>query len=99
MPVRILVLKGRRRGAEYAASLTATKLTRLENYIRIPYSYEKSDLVAVPVLAFRAIKNAGMVTYAQLVLLGKPDSDPIGRQRPLPRRPIQSRSSMRSICF
>jgi alanyl aminopeptidase len=80
VPVRIVVPKGRREEAKYAAEVTATILTRLENYFGIPYPYEKSDQVAVPVL-FGAMENAGMVTYEQRTLLAKPASDSINRQR------------------
>jgi cytosol alanyl aminopeptidase len=80
VPVRIVVPKGRSEEARYAAEVTATILTRLENYFGIPYPYEKSDQVAVPAL-FGAMENAGMVTYEQALLLAKPASDSINRQR------------------
>ena len=49
VPVRIVTPKGRSAEAKYAAEVTATILTRLEDYFGIPYPYEKSDQVAVPV--------------------------------------------------
>jgi cytosol alanyl aminopeptidase len=80
VPVRIVVPKGRSGEAKYAAEVTATILTRLEDYFGIPYPYEKSDQVAVPAL-FGAMENAGMVAYEQRMLLAKPASDSIQRQR------------------
>src|SRR6185369_2442583 len=82
VPVRIVTPKGRAAEAKYAASVTATILTRLEEYFGIPYPYGKSDQVAVPVtMGFGAMENAGMVTYGQNILLADPERDTPGRQR------------------
>jgi len=82
VPVRIVVPKGRTDEAKYAAEITATILTRIENYFGIPYPYEKSDQVSVPVtVGFGAMENAGMVTYGQNIILAKPSTDTIRRQR------------------
>ncbi len=82
VPVRIVTPKGHANEAKYAAEVTATILSRLENYFGIPYPYEKSDQVAVPVtFGFGAMENAGMVTYAQTILLANPDIDTTNRQR------------------
>jgi cytosol alanyl aminopeptidase len=80
VPVRIVVPKGRKEEAQYAAEVTATILTRLEDYFGIPYPYEKSDQVPIPA-PFGAMENAGMVTYGQSLLLAKPATDSIQRQR------------------
>jgi alanyl aminopeptidase len=81
-PVRIVTPKGRAEEAKYAAEVTATILTRLEQYFGIPFPYEKSDQVAVPVSGgFGAMENAGMVTYGQNIILAKPATDTISRQR------------------
>ena len=46
--------------AKYAAEVTATILTRLEDYFGIPYPYEKADQVAIPNTAgFGAMENRG----------------------------------------
>ncbi len=81
-PVRIVTPKGHASEAKYAAEVTATILTRLEDYFGIPFPYEKSDQVAIPVtFGFGAMENAGMVTYAQNLLLANPDRDTAARQR------------------
>jgi alanyl aminopeptidase len=81
-PVRIVTPKGRADEAKYAAEVTATILTRLETYFGIPFPYEKSDQVAVPITTgFGAMENAGMVTYGQNIILAKPETDTINRQR------------------
>jgi len=82
VPVRIVTPKGRAGEAKYAAAVTATILTRLEEYFGIPFPYDKSDQVAVPVtIGFGAMENAGMVTYGQNILLARPETDSINRQR------------------
>ncbi len=81
-PVRIVTPKGHANEAKYAAEVTATILTRLEHYFGIPFPYEKSDQVAIPVTyGFGAMENAGMVTYAQDILLASPERDTTVRQR------------------
>ncbi|MBV9767554.1 MAG: M1 family metallopeptidase [Acidobacteriaceae bacterium] len=81
-PVRIVTPKGHANEAKYAAEVTATILTRLEDYFGIPFPYEKSDQVAIPVtFGFGAMENAGMVTYAQNIILANPDRDTTNRQR------------------
>ncbi|MDQ2712899.1 MAG: ERAP1-like C-terminal domain-containing protein [Acidobacteriota bacterium] len=81
-PIRIVTPKGHAAEAKYAAEVTATILTRLEDYFGIPFPYEKSDQVAIPVtFGFGAMENAGMVTYAQNILLSKPETDTTSRQR------------------
>src|SRR5215467_1904096 len=81
-PVRIVTAKGRAGEARYAAEVTASILTRLEEYFSIPFPYEKSDQVAVPVTGgFGAMENAGMVTYGQNLILARPETDTIDRKR------------------
>jgi alanyl aminopeptidase len=81
-PVRIITPKGHADEAKYAAEVTATILTRLENYFGIPYPYEKSDQLAIPsTFGFGAMENAGLVTYGQTILLANPQSDTTARQR------------------
>lgn len=82
IPVRIVVPKGKSGEAKYAAEVTATILTRLEDYFGIPFPYEKSDQVAIPnTVGFGAMENPGMVTYLQSLILADPKVDSIGRQR------------------
>jgi len=80
VPVRIVVPKGHAAEAQYAAEVTATILTRLEDYFGIPFPYEKSDQVAVPIFS-GAMENPGMVTYGQTIILGNPARDTTERQR------------------
>ncbi len=82
IPVRIVIPKGHADEAKYAAEVTATIITRLENYFNIPFPYDKSDQVAIPVtFGFGAMENAGMVTYAQNIILARPDRDTENRRR------------------
>jgi alanyl aminopeptidase len=82
IPVRIVTPKGHADEAKYAAEVTATIITRLEDYFGIPFPYEKSDQVAIPVtFGFGAMENAGMVTYGQTIILANPARDTETRRR------------------
>lgn len=81
VPVRIVTPKGRAAEAQYAAEVTATLLTRLENYFGIDYPYKKADQVAMPISVGLAMENPGMVTYGASIILAKPQSDLLRRQR------------------
>ena len=79
-PVRVIVPKGRKAEAEYAASITPDIIEQLEKYFEIPFPYPKADSIAVPLLG-DAMENAGLVTYDQSLILSKPSEDSIQRQR------------------
>lgn len=82
VPVRIVVPKGRAGEAGYAAEVTATLISRLEDYFGIPYPYDKADQVAVPDTAgWGAMENPGMVTYQQNIIIADPRTDRVSRQR------------------
>jgi len=82
VPVRIITPHGKSAQARYAAEVTATIVDRLEEYFGIPYPYPKLDEVAVPLtFGFGAMENAGLVTYAQPILLADPAADSISRRR------------------
>ena len=80
--VRIITPKGKMNQAKYAAEVTATIIERLQSYFGIPYPYEKADSIAIPLTyGFGAMENAGLVTYAQNILLADPSSDTEQRRR------------------
>jgi alanyl aminopeptidase len=82
VPVRIVVPKGHTAEAQYAAQVTAGIINHHERYFGIPFPYEKADQVAVPdTSGWGAMENPGMVTYAQTILLARPQDDTIGRRR------------------
>jgi alanyl aminopeptidase len=81
VPVRIITPKGRANEARYAAQVTATLLTRLEQYFGIPYPYEKADQLTIPISAGFAMENAGLITYGQTAILARPEDDTLSRQR------------------
>ncbi len=82
IPVRIVAPKGKANQAKYAAEVTATIIDRLETYFGIPFPFEKCDNVAIPLtFGFGAMENAGMVTYAQNLILSDPAIDTEQRQR------------------
>ena len=80
--VRIITPKGKAYQAKYAAEVTGPILDQLENYFGIPYPYEKLDEAAIPLtFGFGAMENAGLVTYAQDIILGDPAIDTERRRR------------------
>jgi alanyl aminopeptidase len=80
--VRIITPKGKAYQAKYAAEVTGPILEHLENYFGIPYPYEKLDEAAIPLTyGFGAMENAGLVTYAQNIILGDPAIDTEKRRR------------------
>ncbi len=81
VPVRIVVPKGKSAWAAYAAEVTAPIVQRLEDYFGVPFPFEKVDNVAIAVTTGFAMENAGMVTYAQDIILNDPATDTIARQR------------------
>lgn len=81
-PVRIITPKGKANQAKYAAEVTATILERLQAYFGVAYPYEKSDGIAIPLtFGFGAMENAGLVTYAENILLADPATDTEQRRR------------------
>ena len=82
VPVRILVPRGRAADAAFAARVTPEIVERLEGYFGTPYPYEKLDSAAVPlVYGFGAMENAGLVTYAQNLILAKPAQQSLNFER------------------
>jgi alanyl aminopeptidase len=53
----------------------------LEQYFGIPYPYDKSDQLAVPVSFGGAMENPGLVTYDADIILSPPGQDTDARQR------------------
>jgi cytosol alanyl aminopeptidase len=81
-PVRVIVPKGKRADAAYAAMAIPQLLKLLEDYIGMPFPYEKLDSVIMPVSDF-AMENAGLITYAESSLLADPASETIDHKREL----------------
>ena len=81
-PVRVIVPKGKSAEAAYAATAIPQLLKLLEDYVGMPFPYEKLDSVVMPVSDF-AMENAGLITYAESTLLAGPASETIERKREL----------------
>jgi alanyl aminopeptidase len=81
VPVRIVVPRGDKQRAKYAASVSAEILTRLENYFGIPYPYDKADQLAIPLSFGGAMENPGLVTYDANIVLSPPGEDTVAHQR------------------
>ncbi len=81
VPVRIVVPRGDKARAKYAASVTAEILTREENYFGIPYPYDKADQLAIPLSFGGAMENPGLVTYDADIILSPPGEDTVRHER------------------
>lgn len=82
VPVRVITPKGKAANAAFAAGVTGSIIEQLENYFGIPYPYEKADSISIPgALSFGAMENAGLVTYAETILLANPAIDTEQRRR------------------
>jgi cytosol alanyl aminopeptidase len=81
VPVRIVVPRGTRPQAQYAAQVSAEMLTRLEKYFGIPYPYDKADQVAIPLSFGGAMENPGLVTYDASIILASSEGDTESRRR------------------
>jgi alanyl aminopeptidase len=81
-PIRIVVPRGQKAEAAYAAATTGPLLNQLEDFFGIPYPYEKLDIVAIPrLISFGAMENAGLITYDKSGMLAKPEEDTIAFRR------------------
>jgi alanyl aminopeptidase len=81
-PLRIIALKGKGAQAAYAAKATGPLLGLLEEYFGIPYPYEKLDSLAIPqTVGFGAMENAGLITYAESILLAESGEDTVSFER------------------
>jgi alanyl aminopeptidase len=81
-PVRVIVPRGKRADAAYAATAIPQLLKLLEDYVGMPFPYEKLDSVIMPVSDF-AMENAGLITYAESSLLADPATETIDHKREL----------------
>jgi cytosol alanyl aminopeptidase len=81
-PLRIVVPRGRKADARYAAASTKPLLEDLEKYFGIPYPYEKLDVLAIPhTVTFGAMENVGLITFFMAGMLAKPEEDTISFKR------------------
>jgi cytosol alanyl aminopeptidase len=69
VPGLIIAPRGQAALTAEAVKVTAPILTALEKYFGRPYPYEKLDQIAVPEFWPGAMENAGLVTYADSILL------------------------------
>ena len=80
--LRVLVPRGRKDHARYAAATIPELLGLLEEYFGIPYPYEKLDSLAIPqTVGFGAMENPGLITYSSTLLLARPEDVSLRFQR------------------
>ena len=69
VPVSVLTPRGHLNEGRAGVEATATILPRLEAYTGIPYPWSKLDHLALPVGAYGAVENPGLITYLSARLL------------------------------
>lgn len=68
--LRVAAPFGRGKDAGYAVEITGKLVDLLEQYFGIPFPFDKLDTVAIPITStFGAMENAGMITYAQGIMV------------------------------
>jgi hypothetical protein len=73
LPFRIIATKGQMPRMRFAAAEGPKLLGLLESYLKIPYPYEKLDLVGSPILG-GAMENAASIIFDDTLLLLDPDA-------------------------
>ncbi len=79
LPFRVIATKGQMARMQLAAAEGPKLLGLLESYLKIPYPYEKLDLVATPILG-GAMENAAFIISDDTLLLLDADA-PLGQLR------------------
>ena len=81
-PLRVIATRGHKDEAKFVLETTPKVFSALEEYFGMPYPYEKLDQITIPVtVAFGAMENAGLITYASNILLICPQDDTVSRRR------------------
>jgi alanyl aminopeptidase len=81
VPARIVIPRGHRDEARYAAEITPRLLTLLEDYLDLPYPYAKLDSIAVPHFGVGGMENPGLITYSHSRLLAPPAQETVQFRR------------------
>jgi alanyl aminopeptidase len=69
VPVSVVTPRGHVKEGQAGVEATAKILPRLEAYTGIPYPWSKLDHLALPVGAYGAVENPGLITYLSARLL------------------------------
>ncbi|MFO0575895.1 MAG: M1 family aminopeptidase [Polyangia bacterium] len=79
-PIRIITFRGHEAEARYAAQSSGPILAQLEQYLGIPYPYEKIDQIAVPGKG-GAMENPGLITYGERLIQIRPEAETVPARR------------------
>ena len=71
-PMRVIVPRGHRASAAFAADAFPQLFEHTERWFAIPHPYPKLDHIAIPLSVNFAMENAGLITYGALSLLAPP---------------------------
>jgi alanyl aminopeptidase len=79
-PTRIVVPRGRGGEARFAKETTPQILALLEDYVGLPYPYEKLDQLAIPGFE-SAMEHPGLITYAEGLIVEPRGRETLGTKR------------------
>ncbi|HEX2164272.1 MAG TPA: M1 family metallopeptidase, partial [Thermoanaerobaculia bacterium] len=85
VPGRVLAPRGQGGMTRMAVEMTPPLLAALEEWFARPYPYAKLDLVAVPEFWPGAMENAGLITFADNVILAPPAGASVAQRRTFAR--------------
>lgn len=94
VPGRVITVRGQSKLAALAVQIAPPLLHALEAWFRMPYPYEKLDLIAVPEFWPGAMENAGAITFADRILLLDPATASAAQKRTLIRVTAHEMSHM-----
>jgi puromycin-sensitive aminopeptidase len=72
VPIKVWAIKGRKDMGIYARDMAARLLPYYNEYFKIPYPWQKLDLIAVPDFEAGAMENPGAITFRETLLLLDP---------------------------
>jgi aminopeptidase N len=68
-PIRVCATPDKQSLTAFALTAAEHEVTFFNDYFRIPYPYEKLDIIGVPDFAAGAMENAGAITFRERMLL------------------------------
>ncbi len=80
VPLRGIAVKGKGTELHYALQNTGSILKVLEEYLGIPYPFQKLDVIAVPDFDWGAMENAGAIVFREELLLLDEKNAPVNQK-------------------
>ncbi len=81
VPLHGVAVKGKGKDLNYALQNTGSILKVLEEYLGIPYPFQKLDVIAVPDFDWGAMENAGAIVFREELLLLDEKNAPVNQKQ------------------